>query len=203
MPKYHKNRYVSNLIASQITDSQTGEIRTVSEVFASIYPTETGQNVEQRDLLVVKGNTEDSLAGTDLDTFTVAKNNAGHIHPSEIFTTGTWIVEDESLFTAKYVGSSIPRHCKIIFSGRVFSDSSTDSNRVGVRLNSSIGGVLTGTTKVYPVGRLAGQNETDVAFTLIGFGEFQLNEELSLEVSKDFTGTLIIDDVILEVEPLF
>lgn len=161
----------------------------------------TGNNLDKLQLLIAQGNTTDSLASIDPTLFVIAKTNVQLDSPVPNYVTGDWQA-DLAEFKAQYTGVE-DLDCKFTVSGKMTSDSSSDSNHVTIRLRSSGSGVLTGTTKQYSAGRLTGASTTEIGFTAVGYDRMTNLDEMIFEVAKDFAGTLIVEELFMSIEPLW
>lgn len=163
-------------------------------------PTETGDNTTELELLVVSGNTQDSVASDDIDTYVTALTNSAMIYPNPVYNTGIWTPSTTEIKTV--LDHVQPRSSKIVLSGTLISDSATNTGFIGVRFADN-GGVLTGSTKRYSTGRTNGQLTVNIGFSLIGYATVTDGQEIRLEISKDFTGSLVLENAIFTIKPLW
>lgn len=165
------------------------------------YPPEsTGQNLSRTSVIVLNGNTTDSVAGNDINSFVVAKHDGTLAFPAELYNTGFVSIHASEIKVTNVKGE--PISLALSLNGRIVSDITLNSALAGVRLNSD-GGLLTGTDKVYPAGVTAGGSTLDVGFTTIGAATLQPGQSLWLDVSKNTAGTLIVQSVLLLIRPIF
>jgi hypothetical protein len=87
-------------------------------------------------------------------------------------------------------------------SGTLTSDSATNTGFIGVRLSDSVG-VLTGSDKRYSTGRTNGALTVNIGFSLIGYATLTNGQGLHLEISKDFAGSLVLEDLLFTIKPLW
>jgi hypothetical protein len=163
-------------------------------------PTETGSNVIELELLVVSGNTQDSVAPVDIDTYVTALTNSAMIYPNPIYNTGKWSPSTTEIKTV--LTHTQPRSSKFVLSGTLTSDSATNTGFIGVRLSDSVG-VLTGSDKRYSTGRTNGALTVNIGFSLIGYATLTNGQGLHLEISKDFAGSLVLEDLLFTIKPLW
>ncbi len=169
-------------------------------VFGNQRPSETGSNFSEIEIILVAGNTLDSVTSDDPVDFVLAKTNVAPFYPSPIYNTGKWSL-GSSAIEATLV-SVMPRTSKIIVSGTISSDSTVNSGHVAVRLRDT-DSVMTGTSKQYSAGATAGGNTVEIGFTVIGFTTITSGKVISMEVAKDFSGTLVVESILMEIEPVF
>ena len=163
-------------------------------------PASTGNNLAQASIYVVNGNTLDSVASANQAIFVTAKTSIQLASPVAVYDTERWAVSASEI---KLISLSPETHdAKVIVSGKLVSDSVTNDGRVVIRLNST-DGVGTGTTKTYATGPTGGGTTVEAGFTVIGFFRSLENQTISLEVAKNFAGTLILESVLVEVTPLW
>lgn len=167
---------------------------------ATYPPASTGNNLAQASIYVITGNTLDSAASADQAVFVTAKTNIQLASPVPEYTTERWAVSASELKLISL--SPEPHDVKVIVSGKLKSNSVVNDGRVVIRLNST-DGVGTGTTKTYATGPTAGGTTVEAGFTVIGFFRSLENQTISLEVAKNFAGTLILESVLVEVTPLW
>lgn len=97
------------------------------------------------------------------------------------------------------------RDYSLSVSGKVTSDSITDTDKFFLRLVQGQGVTFVGFTggeKRYPAGRATGQVTSEVGFTFEVFGRFPQNEEIKLQIAKDFAGNITVEDVIFTFRPI-
>lgn len=165
------------------------------------YPPEnTGQNLSRTNVIVLNGNATDSVAGTDLDSFVTAKHDGTFDFPSPLYDTGYISLDLTELKITN--ARDTPLSLAVSLNGRIVSSSTSNTAVVGVRLNST-GGILTGTDKVYPAGATSGGTTLDVGFTTIGAVTLQPGESLWLDVSKNVTGTLVVQSALTLLRPIY
>lgn len=167
----------------------------------AIYPPKTtGNNVTGVSIYVLNGNTQDSVASDDPAVFVQAKTNIQLAPPIDVYATERWAVSANEVKLTSL--SEEPHDARVVVSGRLRSDSITNTGRVALRLNST-DGVGTGTTKTYATGPTSGGVTIEAGFTVIGFFRSLENQTISLEVAKNFAGTLVLESVLVEVTPLW
>ena len=162
-------------------------------------PTETGQNVVGREIILVSGNTLDSVASSDIGVFVPVLTNSNAFYPAPVYNTGVWTLGagDVSMDLAH----AQPRSVKIVASGVFKSDSTANNGHIAMRLVDT-SAVLTGTTKRYSAGTTAGASTIEVGFTIIGYTTVTTGQTVHLEVAKDFSGTVVLDSVLMSTTPL-
>ena len=106
---------------------------------------------------------------------------------------------------AQVVNNAGLRDYSVSMSGKITSDSTSNSDHIEVKVVQGQSGVFqdfTGGDKKYAAGRSGGQITSDVGFTLTVFGRFPPGEEIKLQVSKDFVGQLVVEDLIITLSPI-
>jgi len=171
-----------------------------STIGGAFPPEDTGLNKMQLELLVVSGNTQDSVAPVDIDTYVTALTNSAMFYPNVIYNTGVWTPSSTEIKTV--LSYPLPRSSKFVISGTLISDSATNSGFIGVRLVDSTG-ELTGSSKRYSTGRTNGALTVNVGFSLIGYSTLTDTQNVRLEISKDFAGSLVLEDALFTVKPLW
>jgi len=171
-----------------------------STIGGAFPPEDTGLNKIQLELLVVSGNTQDSVAPDDIDTYVTALTNSALIYPNPVYNTGIWTPSTTEIKTV--LTHAQPRSSKFVLSGTLTSDSTTKDGFIGVRLSDSTG-VLTGSDKRYSTGKTSGAATVNVGFSLIGYTTLTNGQELRLEISKDFAGSLLLENALFTVKPLW
>ena len=183
-----------------LTVTVDGVAGTASVSLANPRPVDTGSNYNQVEILLISGNTLDSVAGNDPTAFVTAKTNVALSRPSVIYNTGKWNVSPNTV--AVTLNSANPRASKFVVSGKITSSSTANDGHVVVRLRDT-NALLTGTTKAYSAGATSGASTVEVGFTMVGFTSLVNTEQLFLEVAKDFPGTLVVESLLMEIEPLW
>ena len=163
-------------------------------------PASTGSNLAQASIYVINGNTLDSVASANQAVFVTVKTNIQLTPPVPVYDTARWAVSASELKLISL--SPEPHDVKVVVSGKLTSNSGVNNGRVVIRLNST-DGVGTGTTKTYATGPTGGGTTVEAGFTVIGFFRSLENQTISLEVAKNFAGTLILESVLVEVTPLW
>jgi hypothetical protein len=167
---------------------------------APFVPNETGLNVSELEILLISGNTLDSVAPVDINSYVTVKTNAAMFYPNQIYNTGVWDISSiEAKVTLDYLQ---PRSSKVMFSGTFISSATTNSGFVSVRISDSTG-QLTGTEKRYSTGKAVSATEINIGFSTVGYTTLNNTQDLFLEVSKDFAGNLILKDALISIEPLW
>lgn len=160
----------------------------------------TGRNLEGRTIVLAKGNTQDSVATSDPTLFVQALTNVQLLPPVVGYLDDDWAVIPNEM-KLQYVGSQ-DRDIQVVASGWVTSDSGLDTNRIVTRLLAT-SGVLTGTTKHYPAGKLVGAETSRIGFTMIGYDRLTTGNFVGMQLSKTFPGTLVVQELIMVVTPLW
>lgn len=169
-------------------------------ILVDAYPPEsTGTNQSQTQVATVQGNTVDSVAGNDIDTFTEALQS-GLSFPAPIYNTGKLIIDATRMRFTNNSGSAFSFEIEI--GGELISSSGVNAAVFGLRLNSS-GGVGTGTLRKLPSGLTTGQLSIDIGFGTKGAFTLQNGESVWLEVSKSVAGTLIIQSALCFIRPIW
>ena len=163
-------------------------------------PNQTGHNHNRLELLLVSGNTQDSVAGVDIDAYVTVKTNSAMTHPNPIYDTGVWGLSTTELLAS--LDLPVPRSSKIMISGTIVSDSAVNSGFISVRLSDS-NSALTGSTKQYSTGKSVGGATVNVGFSVVGYTTLASGQEFKLEVAKDFAGTIVLDNALITIEPLW
>lgn len=146
---------------------------------------------------IVYGNNNSTPTVTDENvTWTLANINTLSAPPQFI---NNWTFNTANA-TFTYVGTE-PQGYEINAGGLLDSDSTTDTDHLFVRMVEPTG-IMTGTTKRYAAGRSPGQVTSSIGFTLNAFGLFNPGDVVTLEVAKDFVGTLIMDDLLVAFRPI-
>ncbi len=147
------------------------------------------------DIIYGNGNSTPTVTDDNV-TWTLANINTLSAPPE---FTNNWTI-NTSTATFTYVGSE-PQGYEINAGGLLDSDSTTDTDHLFVRMREP-SGIMTGSTKRYAAGRSQGQTTSSVGFTLNAFGLFSNGDQISLEVAKDFSGSLILDDLLVAFRPI-
>jgi hypothetical protein len=93
----------------------------------------------------------------------------------------------------------------VSISGKVVSDSTANSDKFFLRILQGQGGSFVGFTggeKRYPAGIAQGQVTSQIGFTFEVFGRFPPNEQIKLQIAKDFAGSITVEDVIFTFRPI-
>jgi len=165
----------------------------------SFPPISTGSNLTQNQVAVLDGNTTDSVAGIDINSF-VEGLQSGLAFANAIYDTGNLILDATKMRLTNNSGK--PFSFKINVSGVILSDSSISSAVLAVRLNSS-GGVGAGTLRRYPAGLTTGLATIDLGFSTNGVFTIANGESVWLECAKNVLGTLIISNCLVLIEPIW
>ncbi|QZI89592.1 hypothetical protein SIPHO076v1_p0059 [Vibrio phage PS34B.1] len=183
-----------------LTVTVDGVAGTAAVSLSNPRPDDTGSNYNQVEILLISGNTLDSVATSDPTAFVVAKTNVALSRPSLVYNTGKWDIPLDEVSVS--LNSVNPRASKFVVSGKITSDSTSNDGHVVVRLRDTTA-LLTGTTKAYSAGATSGASTVEVGFTMVGFTSLTNGQELFLEVAKDFPGTLVVESLLMEIEPLW
>lgn len=165
----------------------------------SFPPESTGQNVSQTQVSTLQGNTVDTVAGTDINTFSECLQS-GLGFPNIIYDTGNLSLDATRLRLTNNSGKSFS--FKITIGGTMLADSTVNSAIFAVRLRST-GGLGTGTLRRYPAGLTAGGVTIDLGFNTVGAFTLADGESVWLEASKSVIGTLIISSCLILIEPIW
>jgi hypothetical protein len=91
-----------------------------------------------------------------------------------------------------------PRDYRIDFSGTVVADDPAFLDTfIGIKISSDSGQEFTGGIKFYPVGVSFGGSSPAIGFSTVVFGNIGANENLSLQLSSNTAGNLILTDLIV------
>lgn len=200
MPIPAKYQYIVNQFAKIFSTLDGAKGKTVEHVIDHLIPDETSENRLRQEILRVQSNTLSTTTPATIDSWITAVTNDDLDLPVPEYDTSR-LTPVSGQFKLNYNASAV-RDVKVIIAGTITSDSTNNANRIGVRLSSGSEGVYTGSTKIYPAGTSLGGDTTVVGFTTIGFGRLQPTDSLELQVSKNFTGTLVVENCILSIEPL-
>jgi hypothetical protein len=181
-----------NRLLEQILEQTTGG--------ESFPPTLTGQNLAKGEIIIASSNITDSVAGTDIDTFVVALHDDDVFFPNPIYDVGTLDIDLTEMKFTNVSGS--PFSFTTSIGGKLTSNSTSNGALVGVRINSTTG-AGTGTEKTYSAGPTGGPSTVRSGFTTIGAFTLQNGESIWLEVSKNVAGTLVVDNALFIIKPLW
>lgn len=163
-------------------------------------PEDTGQNLSGTGLIVFSGNVTDSVAGSDLLVPVIARHSNNGAFPAPIYDKGKLDIDPAEVKFTNVSGD--PYSFQITVSGRLTSDSTSNNAVIGIRLNST-GGLGTGTDKTYPAGTTQGAATVSAGYTDIGAFTLQPSEECWVEISKNVAGTLVFNDALIIINPIF
>lgn len=164
-----------------------------------IFPPSTGQNLSRTSVVVVGGNTVDSVAGIDLNTHVTTKQS-GLNFPAGIYDTAEWSISPTEVLLTNV--SAEPVSAKFTVGGKFTGSSTANTALIQVQLNST-SGIGTGTTKSYSAGATAGATTISAGFTTIGAFTLQPGEAMWLECSKNVSGTLVLESCLILAELIY
>lgn len=165
------------------------------------YPPEnTGGNVGGSGIVVFSGNVTDSVASADLTLPVIALHNNNGFYPNPIYDLGILAIDPAEVKLTNI--SPDPYSFEITVSGKLTSNSTSNAAVVGIRLNST-GGVGTGTDKTYPAGTTQGAATVRAGYTSIGAFTLAAGESVWVEISKSVTGTLVFDNSLIIIRPIY
>lgn len=168
---------------------------------SDLYPPQnTGQNASGTGVVVYTGNTTDSVASADLSAFVIAKQNSNGAFPNPIYDVGRLSLDSAEVKLTNISGTNYS--FIINASGKLTSDSTANNAVIGIRINST-GGVGTGTSKTYSAGTTQGAATVRAGYTTIGAFTLAPTESVWIEVSKSVAGTLVFDESLLIIEPIW
>jgi len=167
----------------------------------SIYPpSQTGTNSSGTGIVVYSSNTTDSVASADIDTFVSAKHSSNGFFPNPIYDVGVISLDNSEM---KFTNISPNNYSmSLSFSGSLISDSTSNTAILSARLNST-GGVGTGTQQRYSAGPTGGSTNVRSGFLVIGAFTLAPSESVWLEVSKSVAGTLIAENSLAIIKPIY
>lgn len=200
MPIPAKYQYIVNQFAKIFSTLDGAKGKTVEHVIDHLIPDFTGENRVQREVLRIQNNTLSTTTNNVLSNFVTAQTNEALSAPEPEYQRGDFTV-DPNLIKLTYTGQA-PRDIRFVISGLISSDSTANDDKVGVRISNGAGTLYTGSAKIYPSGTTLGGASTVIGFTTIGFGRLDVNDEIHFEISKNFNGTLVVENCILSIEPL-
>ena len=91
-----------------------------------------------------------------------------------------------------------PHDYRIDFSGTVVADDPAFLDTfIGIKIASDSGQEFTGGIKFYPVGVSFGGSSPAIGFSTVVFGNIGANEKISLQISSNTAGDLILTDLIM------
>ena len=91
-----------------------------------------------------------------------------------------------------------PHDYRIDFSGTVVADDPAFLDTyIGIKISSDSGQDFTGGIKFYPVGVSFGGSSPAIGFSTVVFGNIGANEKISLQLSSNTAGNLILTDLIM------
>ena len=163
------------------------------------FPDNTDGNLSQTQIATASGNTVDSVAGININTFVEALQS-GLSFPSSIYDTGNLDIDLTRLRLTNNSGKNF--RFKITIGGTLISDSTLNSAIFAVRLNSTPN-IGTGTLRRYPAGLTTGSATIDLGFNTVGAFSLADGESVWLECAKNTLGTLIIQSCLVIIEPIF
>lgn len=162
-------------------------------------PESTGENVTQTQVATLQGNTVDSLASNDIDTF-VEVLQSGLAFASALYDTGNLVLDATRMRLTNNSGK--PFSFKITIGGVIISDTVVNSALFRIRLNST-SNVGTGTVRRYPAGLTTGATSVDLGVNTVGAFTLSDGESVWLECSKSVAGTLIMQSCLILIEPIW
>lgn len=93
---------------------------------------------------------------------------------------------------------SVAHDYRIDFSGTVVADDPAFLNTyIGIKIASDLGQEFTGGIKFYPVGVSFGGSSPAIGFSTVVFGNIAANEKISVQLSSNTAGDLILTDLIM------
>jgi hypothetical protein len=163
-------------------------------------PVSTGTNTSKTQILAAENVTTDSVASNDLTVFVTAKQNGELAFPNAIYDTGRLSIDSSEYKLTNISGENYS--FTVSFCGHIGSDSTTNNALITVRINST-GGVGTGSQLQSAAGPTAGSSTVATGFLTLGAFTLQAGESVWLEVSKSVTGTLIVDETLVLIKPIY
>lgn len=119
----------------------------------------------------------------------------------EPFLTGSWDITN-GLVSIEYTGNEAVFRFEV--SGDITTqDSSGTGDNIGIQIfDYQSGEGLTGATKVLPVTKVQGSSTSLVDFTLIGYARVSNGDKFELQVTSDFSGDLLTNNLLFTITPL-
>ena len=147
-------------------------------------------------ILVSNNDTEVTTVTSDPDSFVTATLTTDLAAPvsgyDNDFTSGA-----TGLATIEHA-DTVTHDYRIDFSGTIIADDPAFLNTyIGVKISSDQGQEFTGGIKFYPVGVSLGGSSPAIGFQTVVFGAIEANEKLSLQLSSNTAGDLILTDLIV------
>lgn len=156
------------------------------------------KHVEQgTSILRTINNTTDTISD---GSFTYQPALVDSLLPVEPFLAGDWDITDGSVILT-YIGEECVFRFEV--SGDVTTnDSSGTGDNIGVQLyDVTAGDGLTGATKVLPVAKVQGSAVSISDFTLVGYARANNGDVFRLEVTSDFAGDLLVNNLLFDITP--
>lgn len=153
---------------------------------------------ESTAILRTIGNTSQATSGGSFTYQAVPVDSFSEVEP---FFIGSWDLAT-GFVKMTYTGE------EAVFRFEVSGDVSTnDASGTGENIGLQIydyqsGEGLTGATKVLPVTKVQGSATAIVDFTLIGYARVENGDQFELQVTSDFAGDLLVNNLLFTITPL-
>lgn len=189
---------------TKLTESPSGEIthgdvrEKLNEVIDVTNPLAAEAGSIPTNVFVMNNNTVNTTTNADSTNYVVATTDTTNLQPpSPEYGLKYSVTNGQVKVTKVYAGIA---DVKVTISGKITSDSTSDTDHYFLRIVDGTGAVLTGTDKRYSAGKAQGAVTSEIGFTLVGYGRLVDNETLQLEIAKDFIGTSVLTDVLVSIE---
>lgn len=149
-------------------------------------------------ILRAVGNTSESTSGGSFNYQVVPVDSFAEVEP---FFIGSW---DLSTGVVKMTYTGEEAVFRFEVSGDVSTnDSAGTGENIGIQIyDYQSGEGLTGATKVLPVTKVQGSATALVDFTLIGYARVVNGDQFELQVTSDFAGDLLVNNLLFTITPL-
>ena len=163
-------------------------------------PTETGGNVNQESIATFSNNITNTVTTNDLTSFATAAHNANEEFVGPAYDTGFISIDNGQVL----ITNTLPIKLSFVinFQGSLTSTSTVNNGRVGVRLNSTMG-LGTGSSQFISAGITPGGTTILTSFNVGGAFGLEAGQSVWLEFSKSFIGTLVMNNCLMELRPLW
>lgn len=164
------------------------------------YPSVGGNDGEfngaPSNILVTNNDTAVTPVTSNPDSFVTAALTTDLIAPVPGYDVD-FISGASGLATIEH-NDTVTHDYRIDFSGTVVADDPAFLDTyIGIKVSSDQGQEFTGGIKFYPVGVSFGGNSPAIGFSTVVFGAIGPNEKLSLQLSSNTAGNLILTDLIM------
>ncbi|AUR90076.1 hypothetical protein NVP1137O_22 [Vibrio phage 1.137.O._10N.261.46.B5] len=147
-------------------------------------------------ILVTNNDLAATAVTSDPDAFVTAALTADLVAPVTGYDND-FISGATGLATIEHADTT-PHDYRIDFSGTIVADDPSFLDTfIGIKIASDSGQEFTGGIKFYPVGVSFGGSSPAIGFSTVVFGNIGAGEKLSLQLSSNTAGDLILTDLIV------